>query len=355
MTTAKRNLLALVAAMQLACGDEQTSSTYSPAGRATPTQSSNDGATAAAASTSAAGAVAGSAGAAEAEFKVPPLAAGYQRFETSPIDVPVGASDDWAQWVGGPFDQDYDVIDITGQQSVGGHHALVYAATEAQLPGFTRLWKDEDQLTTRMMGGVGGEGGAKVNLPPGIVFRAKKGSYILVQTHYLNALDRPIVGRTVVDVKLSPVDLTRTVASLMSSTSLSVSLPAHAKTTMDVSCAVQRDLRFLQISNHMHDYGTTTFTEFVDPQGVKHELKSDASWTGDWALNPNFTTYPVESPGFVPSGSMLHTHCEWNNTTDALIKFPSEMCVFFGFILNESDIYCTDGVWNEAAGSSTSR
>ena len=291
---------------------------------------------------------AGSGSAASDEFKVPPLAAGYQRFEPPPIDVKPGESEDWAQWVGGPLDQDYDVIDITGVQTKGGHHALVYAGVEAQATGFTRLWKDEDQITTRLMGGLGGEGGAKVNLPAGIVFRVKKGSYIILQTHYLNSFDKPIVGRTVMDVKLSPVDLTRRVASMMSSTSLAINLPARVTSVMDIYCTTQKDLRFLQISNHMHDYGTSGLTEFVDPQGMAHMLKQDVTWSGDLALNPNFTKFPEAMPGFVPKGSTLHTRCTWNNTTDNMIKFPAEMCVFFGFVLNDADITCTDNKWVEA-------
>jgi hypothetical protein len=294
----------------------------------------------------------GAAGEAAREFKLPPLAAGYQRYETAPIDVAVGQSDDWAQWVGGPLDQDYDIIDITGAQSVGGHHALVYATVDAQPAGFTRFWKDEDQISTRLMGGLGGEGGASVNLPPGIVFRAKRGSYIVVQTHYLNASDRPIVGRTVIDMKLAPVDPSRRVASIMSMTSVSIDLAPHVETKIDIRCEVMRDLQFLQISNHMHEYGTTTFTEFVDPAGAAHMLKKDERWSGEWALNPNFTEFAVETPGLVPKGSTLHTQCAWNNTTEANVKFPAEMCVFFGFILSETDIYCTDGKWSEATSTS---
>lgn len=158
-----------------------------------------------------------------------PLAPGYQRFEAAPVDVPSGTSTDWAQWVGGPLDQDYDVLDITGSQSIGGHHAILYATIEAQPSGFTRLWKDEDQTTTRIMGGVGGEGGANVKLPQGVVFRVKKGSYLLLQTHYLNTLDTPISGRAHVDVKLGPVDPTHRVASIFANTTTALTLPPRTQ------------------------------------------------------------------------------------------------------------------------------
>ena len=102
----------------------------------------------------------------------------------------------------------------------------------------------------------------------------------------------------------------------------------------------------------MHDYGKASVTDWVDPQGMKHVLKNDVTWSGDLALNPNFTKFPAAEPQLVPKGSMLHTQCTWNNTTDKNVKFPAEMCVFFGFIYSESDVYCTDNKWNEAGSSS---
>lgn len=283
-----------------------------------------------------------------------PLAPGYQRFEAAPVDVPSASSTDWAQWVGGPLEQDYDVIDITGSQSIGGHHAILYASIEAQPSGFTRLWKDEDQTTTRIMGGVGGEGGANVKLPEGVVFRVKKGSYLLLQTHYLNTTDKPIVGRAHVDVKLGPVDPSHRVASIFANTTTSLTLPPRAQTTQDVNCDVKEDLKFIQISNHMHHYGVSTYTEFTSPSGVTQMLKQDTTWAEDLALNPNLTHYPADAPQIVPAGSRLHTHCEWDNTSGAPVTFPTEMCVFFGFVFAEADVTCNNNKWSSAAGARTS-
>jgi hypothetical protein len=286
-----------------------------------------------------------------ASSEPPPVAPGYQRFVASPVDVPMGSSDDWAQWVGGPLDQDYDVVDITGWQSVGGHHAILYATPDANPPGTTRLWRDADQLTTRIMGGVGGEGGANARLPPGVVFRVKKGKYLLMQTHFLNVQPRTLVGRSVLDVKLEPVDRSRRVASILSSTVLKVNVLASGKTSVDVTCPVQADVQFIQIANHMHDYGQSAFTEYTDPAGQLHMLKRDDAWSGEWALNPNFTHFPVEAPAVIPKGSVIHTRCNFANQTAKEVAFPAEMCVFFGFILSEVDIYCTDGKWSIASSS----
>jgi len=295
---------------------------------------------------------AGSSGA--TDLVMDPPAPGYQRLIPEPIEVAAGESNDWAQWVGGPLDQDYDVVDITGTQSRGGHHALLYSTTERQPEGFTRLWKDADQLTTRLMGGVGGEGGAKVVLPPGVVFRVKKGSYLLMQTHYLNTSEEPIIGTTVLDLKLVPADPSHRLASIMANTTTGVDLAPGLASELDVTCQVQQDLHFIQVANHMHEHGTSMFTEFVDPSGKTHELKSDPQWSYEWALNPNFDAFPVDAPLHVPAGSMMKSRCTWNNMTDRPITFPAEMCVFFGFILNDADVYCDSGRWTTARDGSGS-
>ena len=41
----------------------------------------------------------------------------------------------------------------------------------------------------------------------------------------------------------------------------------------------------------------------------------------------------------------MHTHCEWNNTTDTTYRFPTEMCVGIGFYVGQVEIDCIDGEW----------
>jgi hypothetical protein len=93
----------------------------------------------------------------------------------------------------------------------------------------------------------------------------------------------------------------------------------------------------------MHEYGLSALTEFIDSAGSSHMIKSDPVWSSDWSLAPNFTFFPLQAPLIVPSGSVLHTQCRWNNTTDQPIQFPNEMCAFSGLILADSDITCLDG------------
>jgi hypothetical protein len=135
---------------------------------------------------------------------------------------------------------------------------------------------------------------------------------------------------------------------MMSVTTLGIKLPAHLESSNQVECMLEKDLRFLQISNHMHDYGKIQVSDFVAPDGSVHMLKDDQNWVGELALNPNFTKYTVDTAVLVPKGSRIRTRCTWNNTSDKEVTFPTEMCVFFGFVLNPNDVYCNEGKWSEA-------
>jgi hypothetical protein len=285
------------------------------------------------------------------DLGLPPVAAGYIRYETSPVVVPPGQTGMWAQWVAPPIDGDLDVIDVTGTQSTGGHHAILFATTSVQPVGETRPWQDADQLSTRLVGGVGGEGTAAIKLPAGVVFRIAKGSALMMQTHYLNPTGKTLTGRSVLDVKFGPVDPSAQVASIATSTTLGFSLPAGARTTTQVSCTVQKDLPMLMYANHMHEWGVSVVTELQGADGSSQSIKADPVWDPSWAFDPDYTKFTPQAPSVIPAGSTVSTTCTWSNTTSATIGFPKEMCVFVGFYLGASDVYCVDGKWSESSST----
>ena len=228
-------------------------------------------------------------GAVASTLQMAPLQDGFKRFTVPAVDVPAGTTDDWIQWVSGPTDQDYDVIALKGAQSKGGHHALMLSISEANEPGFTRKYTERDQLTSSSLGGIGAEGDAQI--PEGVVFRLRKGSYLAIQSHYLNVTDKDIKGETYIDIKLTPRDEKNTVAGHFASTSLMIALPPKAETTQDVHCRVEQDLHILRMTNHMHYAGVSTFTEYTDPSGTTRMLKQDDMWSEDWALTPNYDNF----------------------------------------------------------------
>jgi|GEM_PF-2664569 len=309
----------------------------------------NGTATQAVAGTSASPVAAPVTAATTSSLTMPALEDGYKRFVAPPVDVPAGATNDWIQWVAGPMDQDYDVISLKGAQSKGGHHALMLSIGESNDPGFTRLYTERDQLTSSSVGGIGAEG--NVAIPEGVVFRLKKGRYLAIQSHYLNTSERDIQGETYIDIQMTPRNEANTVAGHFASTTVSLSLPAKAQTSLDVYCDIKEDIPVLRMTNHMHYAGRSTFTEYTDPSGMTHMLKKDDVWSEDWALTPNYDNFPVSAPLIIPAGSKLHTQCTWNNETDKALTFPEEMCVFATIILGEREISCIENKFNVAGAA----
>jgi hypothetical protein len=264
---------------------------------------------------------------------------------TQPVAVAAGEDVMWAEWVASPLDSDRDVIDVTGLQSKGGHHALLYATTNVQSVGTSRVWQDADQLTARTAGGIGGEGNDAIQLPPGVVFRIPKGSALMIQSHYLNATNETIEGRSVLDVKLAPADPNAQVAGLLASTTLKISIPPGATTTTDVSCTTQKDIRVLMYANHMHNWGVSASTELIRADGTSTPLQVDPVWDPSWAFHPNYTRFTLQVPAIIPAGDTIHTTCTWSSNKTTALNFPDEMCVFAGFYLGDSDATCVDGSW----------
>ncbi|HXU80782.1 MAG TPA: hypothetical protein VN914_05260 [Polyangia bacterium] len=273
----------------------------------------------------------------------PPQPQGYTRFETQPTPLVPGASVLRVEWVAPAMTEDMDVLDIRGWQSKAGHHALLYAIVEEQPVGTVRNWKNEDQLSSSLIGGSGGEAGGQLKLPPGVVMRLRKGRALVVQLHYLNTSREMVMGQSVIDVKLAPASPARRVASAFASTSTQVALPP-GPSKMDIDCKLDTDVSFLMVSNHQHHLGTSSYTEQLRPDGNRQDIKRDDRWEEEWAFNPNFSRFEVNAPLVIKAGTTLHTHCEWMNGAGEQVKFPDEMCVFFGFFLGEQDLYCVDGV-----------
>jgi hypothetical protein len=279
------------------------------------------------------------------DIGLPPVADGFVRYESTPITVPAGGDVQWNEWVAAPLQGDTDIIEVTGRQSNGGHHATLYATTDVQPIGTKRAYANSDQLSERFLGAVGAESNTGLTLPSGVVFRAAKGSGLLIQSHFINAGAQPIQGRSVIDVKMRPADPSARVASILTNLTLKYTLPPGQTTTVDFKCPVTADYHVLSVNNHMHNLGTSVSTELINADGTTTPLKVDPVWEASWAFHPEYATFPLQSPLIIPAGSTLHTTCTWNNTTSKSLTFPDEMCVFVGFFLGDKDASCVDGTW----------
>lgn len=282
-------------------------------------------------------------------FHPPALKEGMTRIELPPIpNIQPGQEAMWCQWVRAPLDRDIDVLEATGAQGVGGHHAILYATTSNAPIGTTRECTDEDLTTVRYLGAIGGEGATTDNaaLPEGLVYRIPAGLALMANVHYVNYTQQPITGEGVLDIRFAEKDPTKRVATLFTNIDVEVDLAPKARASLDVNCTLQQDFQMFWFGNHMHSYGASAFTEVIRADGTQVMLRKDDRWEAEAKFNPSFTRWPVDSPLILRRGDRMHTHCEWNNTADHNVSFPSEMCVGFGFHIGDGvQIDCIKGEW----------
>jgi hypothetical protein len=274
--------------------------------------------------------------------------AGFERFITEPVTIPPGTSSEWLQWVMAPLDHDVNIVDVMGKQGPGGHHAIFYATTDIQAVGFARKWEKTDQIKSRFLGGIGGEGGTPVMLPKGAVFRLHAGEALAVQTHYLNSTPREIEGTSELDAKFGDPGPDDNVASILGTLNSAFEIPANGTLRDESRCTLQKDASIVMFSNHMHEWGKSITTRLEGPQGTT-VLKDDPVWVSEWASNPNFDVRTVEDPLVLTAGTTIVTECYWENDQTYALTYPAEMCAFVGFYLGDHDSGCLNGLSTEPA------
>src|SRR5262245_61854494 len=91
-------------------------------------------------------------------------------------------------------DRDYDIYNYAGFQSKdAAHHVILYAVSQTK-PADTHVCTEDDMINGRYLAGGGAES-PPVELPEGIVLRMPANTQLMIQTHWINASDKPIDGQ----------------------------------------------------------------------------------------------------------------------------------------------------------------
>ena len=273
--------------------------------------------------------------------------AGYVRYEAPTIMVQPGENKSWIQWVALPLEKEQSVVDVIGYQGIGGHHAILYHTANVQPVGTTRVFVNTDQEAMQLVGGVGGEAGASVKLPEGVVMRVPAGRALVIQNHFFNTTDAPIEGKAHIDVKLAEPADSDVVARFFTNVIRDVDIPPDSHMERDAPCVLAHDLPMLMYSNHMHEWGVSAKTTITSAGGTPTVVWEDPEWSAELTFNPVMGKATAAKPLVLAAGSTLNTHCEWQNTTAAALKHPDEMCVFYGFFIGTADAKCVNGHWLE--------
>jgi hypothetical protein len=121
----------------------------------------------------------------------------------------------------------------------------------------------------------------------------------------------------------------------------------HAKATSTSDCVVDRDHKLLVSLPHQHEWGTH-FKATVDRVAGGTDTIIDAPFETAWVTHPKLNDYGIATPFLLHKGDTIHLSCEWMNDTTEPLIFPREMCVLFGWTLEEDDAHCTGGIWSHS-------
>jgi hypothetical protein len=282
----------------------------------------------------------------------PPAAAPNEVRVMAPLvaEIPAGADISWCTYIANPFDSEVDVIQSRGFQSKFGHHAILMEVVGAESRlGDSHICTDADMTNARFLAG-GSDAAAQFKIPEGVAFRIKKESVLMVQTHWINTSSAPAPGQTVFNIGVQPPDGKRQAAQLFAAYTANVNLPPRGPAKAKTECKIQQDMKLFALGGHAHEWGTHVRLT-VDRAGKKNEQLYDHDWEPHYQADPPLVYFDTHAPLELRKGDTLHVECEYQNTTDAEIRFPREMCVGLGFYFpGTADIQCGDGHWANGSG-----
>lgn len=227
-------------------------------------------------------------------------------------------------------------------QSQYGHH-VVLNATNAEVddyPDDTVLdCTDPDALPMTsldplLVGGTGSidaEDGpeGELLLPDGMAVELEEGQRIILQSHYVNVTDAPLLVQDALNLALvDPATVeTWTAPFVHVETDLAI---AQGHDTLTFDCTWPDDYDLLFLAGHMHEWGSAFEATHTPADGSPETtLYAIEEWDPLFRDTAPVNEY-VAGEMSVRAGDVFTTHCEWDNDTDHVLGFPEEMCVTFG-------------------------
>ncbi|MDQ3235503.1 MAG: hypothetical protein M3Q07_27145 [Pseudobdellovibrionaceae bacterium] len=233
------------------------------------------------------------------------------------------------------------------QSRAAAHHAILFSVKKPREPGTYVCGSAEESMqeeTTYLAatgGGSNGDEGSSYSLPDNVLFRAVKGQQFMIQTHWLNYLDKPIRGQAVFHIQQrQPTPKDKIADFFFISTNQFKLDPNDTNRQVQARCTMREDLTFFMASGHMHEYGKHVVVTVKKASGESMKIL-DHSWT------PHFTAVP---PAYtqelkVGQGDEVIVDCTYKDKLDKPLSYPTEMCGSVGFFYPATkSMVCFDNV-----------
>ncbi|MBX7084279.1 MAG: hypothetical protein K1X88_34040 [Nannocystaceae bacterium] len=215
-------------------------------------------------------------------------------------------------------------------QGKGGHHVILLGAKEPLAAGTVEDCSDGMDMSKYDLLMIPQE------LPPGYGTILPAGRHMVIQSHYVNTTDHPILVRDFVQLDLIPMEEVQTFAAPIATNTIDITLEPGKTGEVSFDCTIDEDVELLMVGGHMHEWGTKFETKIGPSVDELESLYLVDPWHSDFRDVPPVTLF-LDNPKAITAGTVIRTSCYWNNTESEAIKFPHEMCSTFGILAGIKD------------------
>jgi hypothetical protein len=218
-----------------------------------------------------------------------------------------------------------------------GHHIVLLTTVEPKADGTWEDCSDQSEMW-KFRSFV-----LPVPLPDGYAIKVPDGMQYVMQIHYVNTGEAPILVRDVARLRRVDVTAVQTWVATFTTNRLDIAIPPGPMTA-SFDCTIDNDLDLLLVGGHMHENGTR-FSIDIGPSAsaLDRQLYLVDPWQASFRNTPPVSLF-FSAPEHLTAGTVVRTTCEWMNATSSDITFPAEMCTAFGYLAGtDQPFHCQGG------------
>jgi hypothetical protein len=238
-----------------------------------------------------------------------------------------------------PTTEDLVADELRAFQGDYGHHIVVLRSVEQKEPG---TWEDCSEAAD--MPNFKPMILPDTPLPAGYAVKIPAGTQPVMQIHYVNPTDTPLLVRDVARLYTVPEASVTTWAATFATNHLGFEVAPGGDTKVEFDCTTDEPLEVLLLGGHMHEWGTRFEVQVgasVDALSSEYVV---SPWVPDYRDAPPVSLF-FEAPRVLPAGSIIRTTCEYASTESEGIAFPHEMCSTFGYVGGTAEPWVCEATW----------
>jgi hypothetical protein len=257
------------------------------------------------------------------------------------IDVPEGVippgGDAMNCFYTEPFEEDVWVSAAEEYQGENGHHLLVFRPIMPKPPGIVEDCRDPAVMAT-FLPSIFANNFAGGALPDGYAVFIPAGTQLVIQQHYVNVTTGPLRVRDAFIMRTVDASEVEVPLSFYALTDVKFEIAPRAEETVQFECQPNEDgMQMVMFGPHMHEWGTTTRLDLSRDGGESWELLHGVDdWEASYRdLPPVLRRF--DSPLVLNESDRVRVSCTFENDLAEPLKFPQEMCAFFGYFISPTE------------------